>query len=219
MPWITNPDYDVKEYTASLWSKDELPTWGEIWEWWNSSDRGDVYTESGERDRYWNIDPKLYIIGMMCNQFNKMLLEDRYYDAAVKDLDFLSDVLSIEFVIVEVEDGESIVPINGDGKHTIYSFNKLMNSQSVLYRESDDVYRVMLEDIDSKKLRMVMIYSKKDSSGNRMEYIAPRLGEMDKVIDYLMQPIIKYFTETKFINDTGSMERSAQPEDKCKYFI
>ena len=217
MPWIEDT------YIPSRWSKDELPSWGEIWEWWNSPDRMKPYDAATdtELNKYWQLPQKLYIMAMMCNQFNKMLMEDSFYKSAVEELKFLADVATFEFVLgINIDGG--IVPICEDsGKHTIYTMDKLMNNQSVLFRETNDVARTAIDKITSDKVWMMMAYTKFDSKDRVgvMNYIAPAPGEMDKVIDYLMQPIIKYFTETKFINDAGSMEQSAVPEDKCKYFI
>ena len=75
MPWIKDINNESK-YIPSIFVKEELPTWNEMYEdFW----LGKVYdydkTKCTEYTKYWNIPIKLFILGIACNQLNKMILE------------------------------------------------------------------------------------------------------------------------------------------------
>lgn len=63
----------------SLYAKEELPTWNEVYnEWylnkiWNYNKNDPTHQEL---DPYWKIPKRKMLIGLICNQFNKMLFED-----------------------------------------------------------------------------------------------------------------------------------------------
>lgn len=86
MPWIQKED-GSKEYKLSMYTKEELPTWDEIYnEWYKSGhiiyDPNDVHDQV--IDLYWKIPHKVYLLLTICNQFNKMIYEDGYKDQIIK---------------------------------------------------------------------------------------------------------------------------------------
>lgn len=102
MPWIdpiTNqPVYSPSDsdkstmdlkYVPSIYAKEELPTWAEVYEEFYL---GKQFTYDPNNkfdqimDHYWKIPHKKYLIATVCNQFNKMILEDGYKDDIIKEL-------------------------------------------------------------------------------------------------------------------------------------
>lgn len=79
-------------YKLSMFVKEELPTWAELHEWYQyyqSHDKGGGHYkpgDEGEIERYWRIPRSLYLLALVCNQMNKMLIEDGYLDVIKKTL-------------------------------------------------------------------------------------------------------------------------------------
>lgn len=81
MPWIKDSN-DEDKYIASQYSRNELPTWNEVYNDWyckyDAISRYEYYAElDPEIDPYWKIPRKLYLLATICNQFNKMIYEDK----------------------------------------------------------------------------------------------------------------------------------------------
>lgn len=78
MPWITDSNGE-KKYQVSIYAKEELPTWDEIYnkfykEGITSYDPGEESHQ--DTDIYWKLPSRKVILATVCNQFNKMLFED-----------------------------------------------------------------------------------------------------------------------------------------------
>lgn len=103
MPWITNADGD-REYVLSAYTKDDLPTWYEVYDEWYKKQQFFYDPEMDyPADPYWGIPHRKYLIATVCNQFNKMLFEDgvrepllKFFNNYVKTGGTVSD---IRFVI------------------------------------------------------------------------------------------------------------------------
>ena len=76
MPWKIDLNGE-KHYKPSIYNKDELPTWDEIY---NSFISNRIYHYNMESDTdldpYWRIPQKVILLGFICNQLNKMIFED-----------------------------------------------------------------------------------------------------------------------------------------------
>lgn len=80
MPWVTDKQGN-RDYKLSLFAKEELPTWGEVYEeFWKYQqffyDPKDA--DMQKEDLYWKIPHRKYLIAIVCNQFNKMIFEDKF---------------------------------------------------------------------------------------------------------------------------------------------
>ncbi|MCM1439739.1 MAG: hypothetical protein NC131_11160 [Roseburia sp.] len=79
MPWIVLPNGE-QVYKVSLYAKEELPTWNEVYSefflsglcFYNPDE------QNQEMDPYWKIPRSKVRIATVCNQLNKMLYEDGY---------------------------------------------------------------------------------------------------------------------------------------------
>lgn len=92
MPWynsvtgehVYSPSDDDKQkdelvYKPSIYAKEELPTWAEVYEEFYLKKQF-MYDPNEPNDQiedsYWKIPHKKFLIAVVCNQFNKMLYED-----------------------------------------------------------------------------------------------------------------------------------------------
>lgn len=108
MPWI-DTDGD-KEYKVSIYAKEELPTWSEVYEEFYKRNNFVYYPdkiEDQELDQYWKIPRLKVLLATVCNQFNKMLFEDGIKRKILKSLyydnDYCRNPVDIRF-ICEIND-------------------------------------------------------------------------------------------------------------------
>lgn len=90
MPWIIDQNGN-KKYKLSDYAKEELPTWAEVYEdfYLNKIFVRDNFIQLEDIDPYWNIKRRLVLVGMICNQFNKMIDEDGYKEELVEQFKLL----------------------------------------------------------------------------------------------------------------------------------
>lgn len=97
MPWVKDED-GITTYKVSLYAKEELPTWDEVYfGWYNGNIRRVLTPESydiDELDPYWGIPKPLYLTAIVCNQFNKMLFEDGYKDVMLKYINDMKNIVA-----------------------------------------------------------------------------------------------------------------------------
>jgi hypothetical protein len=106
-----------KKYVPSIYAKEELPTWNEIYNefykekaWFYDPDN-----ESQQaNDLYWKVPHRKILLGWICNQFNKMLFEDsmksailNWFNINFKDR-FVSQVDDIRFFLIEDEESLNV---------------------------------------------------------------------------------------------------------------
>lgn len=92
MPWIDNENGERK-YVLSIYSKEELPTWSEVYNEWYKKNQffyDPNLEEHQTRDPYWKIPHLQYLQAVVCNQFNKMLFEDGYREGLLLDVNTLT---------------------------------------------------------------------------------------------------------------------------------
>lgn len=85
MPWIDKED-GTREYKVSIYAKEELPTWDEVFNVWFNENIHYYHPKNPKHqdlDPYWKIPRRKYMIMIICNQFNKMLFEDGYYQPLI----------------------------------------------------------------------------------------------------------------------------------------
>ena len=133
MPWKENPETKEKDYELSLYAKEELPTWSEVFnDWFNGKHYiyDPNYPSHQELDKYWKIPRKKYLLAIVCNQFNKTLFEDGKKE---KLLDFINNetkvgygwtAVDVRFVI------EGLYPDNlFPEKYTVDEYNKITSDR------------------------------------------------------------------------------------------
>lgn len=121
----------------SIFVKEELPTWGEMHEWYQHYLRDTTYaceyvaqSKSVDVDRYWHIPRQLFLMATICNQMNKMIMEDGYFDKIVLKAESFTRVPIGKIYFVLCVNG-----ILGNTDFKIYSFQNpsenpfIMNSE------------------------------------------------------------------------------------------
>jgi len=116
MPWYNNvtgeliksPSDDMKQkdelvYKPSIYTKEELPTWSEVYEefYLNKIYSYDPNNPDDQvEDTYWKIPHKKYLIATICNQFNKMLYEDGLMNQVCSELskEINYEVKALQFI-------------------------------------------------------------------------------------------------------------------------
>lgn len=107
MPWTTDP-MGNRKYTLSIYAKEELPTWGEIYGEYYKRHR--FYYEPGHEafqmmDPYWRIPRLKVLLATICNQLNKEIFEDGRKDNAIKFINenIMDGVIDLRFTCELVE--------------------------------------------------------------------------------------------------------------------
>lgn len=121
MPWHTDENGEVR-YTVSLYTKDELPTWTELYAECYCGEKF-CYDPKNVghqiRDPYWNIPKRKFILATVCNQLNKMLFEDGKLAETLAFIssEILPGTIDIRFSCEPIDDGVSKMMSSDDKEH------------------------------------------------------------------------------------------------------
>lgn len=88
MPWIKD-DNGEQKYKLSIYAKEELPTWSEIYDEWLKNNMLIYNPQNPEHqtlDPYWKIPHRKYLIAVVCNQLNKMIFEGGLRNSVIQML-------------------------------------------------------------------------------------------------------------------------------------
>lgn len=86
MPWTTDENGE-RVYKLSIYAKEELPTWSEVYNEFYKKEKyiyDPLNPEHQDLDSYWKIPKRMYLVSVICNQFNKMLFEEHLRDSLMK---------------------------------------------------------------------------------------------------------------------------------------
>lgn len=192
MPWHTDTNGE-KSYKPSLFAKEELPTWDELYkEFW--LEKVFVYDPNDPThqtpDLYWKRPHRKMLLSWVCNQLNKMVCEDK----VITDLtDETTGLQMIRFIILEdgVDIRTSILKSTG----ITLTFTKAI--PPVIYNckiPSTGTYSIFTTnhpriDIDEfkNKIELVGIYSEPGG--------AYQMPETDLIsfINIVLEDVVKYF--------------------------
>lgn len=75
MPWI-NDESGEKVYKPSIYTKEELPTWAEMYKEFYKEQAYSADEGEGPIDPYWGLPRNIVLLAICCNQLNKILFED-----------------------------------------------------------------------------------------------------------------------------------------------
>jgi len=118
MPYVNNKDTGEDEYVTSIYAKEELPTWNELYnEFW----LGEVFSYDPDNpdhnvvgvppnsdpvtivqhiDMFWKLPHRKLLLGWVCNQLNKMIFEDNQRDDIIDHFSSY-EITDIRFVLLE----------------------------------------------------------------------------------------------------------------------
>lgn len=116
-PSDDDKEKDVLEYRPSIYTKEELPTWSEVYEefYLNNQFMYDSNNINDQiEDNYWKIPHKKYLIAIVCNQFNKMLYEDMLMPQITEKISKAINipVKSLQFVFGQIDKPQHIHEIS-----------------------------------------------------------------------------------------------------------
>ena len=172
MPWIKD-DNNEDKYIASEFTKEELPTWNEVYNEWYKKYRDDLYTFKAERDTeidtYWKIPKKLFLLATVCNQFNKMISEDGFS---------FDNMPNIRFALSpDCQDQFNEFP-------TIYTFKNPRGNENPFITSSPRHLIAKNEDCE-----MIILY-RSDSLGIQKN---DNIFIKNFIVNKFMKPFINYF--------------------------
>lgn len=80
---IVKNELGNRQYVPSAYVKEELPTWNEVYrdyyqDIFLKGDHKFTMDDPGPDDKYWKFPHKKFIIAVVCNQFNKMIMTDSW---------------------------------------------------------------------------------------------------------------------------------------------
>lgn len=220
MPW-TKSENGEDEYKVSLYAKEELPTWDEMYSDFYKKEIFGYNEDDTELDPYWKIKRKMVQISMFCNQLNKMVFEDKMLgeiDPKMRDIRFIIygyqiDVKSNNWFNpykshIEMEKwtdkhfcGKSTPPPiyaihNPNGKENPF----ITNDHPRIYLQDEDINGIgsQIEFVTSHTIGGTLYVESIPLSLYKNRYHPDKdIGRIDKEIshylDILMKPIIEYF--------------------------
>lgn len=221
MPWKKNKNGD-NVYIPSIYTKEELPTWAEVYEdfYMNKFFVYDPNDPSHQRlDLYWKIPRRKYLLSVICNQFNKMLFEDGMLKDLVEILN--KDAWGCTDVRFSCEPIEDYNPANAKGnveedyKKFVIQWKKMIDKTLLGSTLAPPIYTIPLPsgeinpfitsrhpriDINAIDRKMCLIpIIKLHDIGNEYSIAAPLPYEewnKDKyysIIEFMMKPFKDYF--------------------------
>ena len=179
MPWMVDKNGE-EYYKASMYVKEELPTWNEVYNVWYKQK---MFTFDSEKDSkpidpYWKIPVKKYLLATVCNQFNKMIFEDNY--PLPENCKYLSFSLTRNYPSSEygnVGDPPYAPPV-------IYSFKNPNGYSNPFITKYP---RIDITGIDKMKIYPLI------TSNTPPAKIIDKEDEINLLIDYMIKPFKEYF--------------------------
>lgn len=193
MPWI-NDENGKKKYIPSIYAKEELPTWNEVY---NEFYRNRVYMYSHidlnhlKRDPYWKIPHQKYLLAVVCNQLNKMIFEDDMKDDVIHYMqDILSDrVRYVAFVLETDNDHNPVIP-DPSSPPAIYTI-PLPTGEPNPFIIPSAVDRINIAEVKGTDLYLVPWIGYDVSGGFHVPEL--NMDHLDKLIDFMMRQMKSYF--------------------------
>ena len=187
MPWIVNNN-DEREYKPSLYTKEELPTWAEMYyEFYQKKLYHTI--KNDEIDPYWNIPRSLVLLSICCNELNKMLYEDGKRNDILEKFE-LTDIrfLISSSVLDDLEEGYHGVP-------PIYTIPLPTGKENPFITNNHpriDVSIISKNPIPGRNEASIELYIQKENSFDI--YCNYESGIFNDIIDVLMKDIIEYYS-------------------------
>lgn len=222
MPWKKDVNGEMK-YHLSIYSKEELPTWSEVYEEFYLKNQF-IYDPNGadalDLDLYWKIPKRKYLLAIVCNQFNKMLFEDGMRDKLLKFIrdNLRDDCVDVRFSCEPIDDYELPDDMNNvkeDYERFVTSWKKAIDDKFVGRTMAPPIYTFPLPtgvdnpfviskhpriDINTINTKMCIVPILKFSNpGNDYSIAAPLPYEewnedcYNKIIKFMMESFIDYF--------------------------
>lgn len=203
MPWKMNK-FGESKYVVSVYTKEELPTWGEVYYDFFKNEINFYDPNNKEHqtpDLYWKIPKRKYILAIICNQFNKMLFEDGLRNEIIELLKDV-DVVDFRFSIQSIKSYENInkaiekFNIETDINPPIYTIPLPTGKKNPFI--INDFPRINVNDLKGFLSLYLWIVIKPDNEESKLLELST-LSEnnnqllYDKIMEYMMKIFIEYF--------------------------
>lgn len=226
MPWIKN-NVGEDEYHVSLYAKEELPTWDEMYTEFYKRELFSYTKDDTELDPYWKIPRAQVLLATCCNQLNKMIFEDKVdvnIDMTLTDIRFIIDGYVNPFI------GKTFNRYKLDqdlwyekhllGKGTpppIYSIHNPNGIENPFITNKHP--RIYIQDEDNTGCGTLKLLVTRDRFTSMHEIYGPVLRSVIyyQVIDKLMEPLKEYFEggEVPGWKDTDGKLIQGKKENGC----
>lgn len=217
MSWITD-EYGEKKYKISLYCKEELPTWDELYKEFYVNKIFDYDPDVPDQqslDPYWRIPRRKMLLSWACNQLNKMIFEDKIDAVGFMDK-FNLHCDSVHFILApNKQDPETFLVMS----NSIIDKNKPPRIYTCKI-PSTDKYSIFLTehpriDIDaiSKPVELIAVLSNTRSiSAITSSQANPDV--LEQLITFIMKDVIGYFE-----NGVGWKDKDGQiiPSDPMSH--
>jgi hypothetical protein len=173
--------------TISLYDKDCLPTWGELYNEFYFSKKAEYNHLDMIMDPYWKQPRQKILLAFVCNQLNKMIFEDHINPIPIVRELFGKEYDWIEFKLITQTDDAFVTGKPPNTPPVIYhAKNPSTNSFSVFtsYHPHVDI-----ETIEGDIFLMILLMDKSNCPG----MIFGEEPKFWKVIDYILKDVIIYF--------------------------
>lgn len=202
MPWVTN-DHGISEYKLSIYTKEELPTWNEVYQEFYEKFGATFYDPGNpyhvEPDHYWKIPRYKYLLAIVCNQFNKMIWEDGYKDPlmdfVMREVD--TDAYHMRFFLGDFkcinENKRMVWKIHPmDKEPMIYTF-PFPNGQPNPFIIDKDIKRCTITEMfsDNEFLHLVPVVYFNDG----IVALDDESEVSKSIIEFMMKPFASYFED------------------------
>lgn len=202
MPWKINK-FGEPRYIVSIYTKEELPTWGEVY--YDFYKNGIIFYDPNNKehqtlDLYWKIPKRKYILSIVCNQFNKMLFEDGLRN---KIIEFFkdSDIVDFRFSIQSIKSFKNIdkaaekFNMETDIAPPIYTVPLPTGKKNPFI--VNDFTRININDIKEFLSLYLWVVIKNDDESKLLE-LSPLSEDKnqllyDKIMKYILAVYIEYF--------------------------
>lgn len=188
-PSDSNINKDELVYRPSMYTKEELPTWAEVYEdfYLGKQYSYDPTNPSDNEcyDLYWKIPRKKFLIATVCNQFNKMIFEDNLKDQILEEINshIAGKISNIQFRASMFEPlyMNIIIP-------PIYTIPHPSGTMNIFAISND--YRIDINKIESMKITAIIDISMHGSTVTRFV----NDNELNIIIEAMIKPFKDYFT-------------------------
>lgn len=220
MPWTTDASGE-KKYVVSIYDKDCLPTWEELYKQfykkrmfnYEPHNRGHNF----QNDPYWNRPARKMILAWACNQLNKMVFEDGVDVIQFLRYKYGTSFEKVHFILVNdsiIKEGERemcdeiINLIQLKCAPPIYSCNIPSTGKPSIFQSNHP--HIDIDNLDHP-IQIVAVAS------NDVGLYIHTSEELEEVIRFVLKDVINYFENGIGWKDAeGNILPSDQPSKKCE---
>lgn len=234
MSWIKDQNGE-KKYKVSIYTKEELPTWSEIYEEFykkNICDWSPNIDNHQIKDLYWKIPRRKILLAMMANQLNKMIFEDGMRSDV---LDYISQrmkkkCIDIRYVCDKINDKLNVSEswnamlnryyVGMDNPPPIYTY-PMPNGSKNIFITSERISRIDISQIDHNiSIFPIIMFQDNEQKSIYcpMHDVSFQKQDYYTLLDFILRDIIQYFegSGVGWKDEDGNLINQKQDEPTCQ---